>query len=91
MSLRAHLTRPQGVICGVCAEIADRAGIAPWIVRLGTILLTLCHPLAGILLYAVIAIAWRCSGTPETRASRLDGLERDFARAQASFDRRWRG
>lgn len=53
------LARPaqRGMICNVCSEIADRAGLHAWLPRLVFVVAGFCHLWLAAIAYAVLAYA----------------------------------
>jgi phage shock protein PspC (stress-responsive transcriptional regulator) len=78
------------MLCGVCAELADRGGLPVWLARVIAVILLLMHPPLVVALYLVAAIWMRREravapmGRP---AWDRDGLTERFTR----LDRRLEG
>ena len=59
MSVRTNsfrLNKSEGKIMGVCAGLADYTGIDPLLIRVLTVLLTLCGVGSTILLYVLVGL-----------------------------------
>ena len=59
MSVRSNsfrLNKSQGKIMGVCAGLADFSGIDPMLIRVLTVLLTLCGVGSTIILYLLVGL-----------------------------------
>jgi phage shock protein PspC (stress-responsive transcriptional regulator) len=45
-----QVQRPSRMVCGVCAELAERSGLPVWMVRVGALILLVSHAaLAGVI------------------------------------------
>ncbi|PCE40481.1 PspC domain-containing protein [Rhizorhabdus dicambivorans] len=59
MSVRTNsfrLNKSEGKIMGVCAGLADYTGIDPMLIRVLTVLLTLCGVGSTIILYLLVGL-----------------------------------
>ncbi len=55
----ALLDRPRPLLAGVCAQIAERAGVPVWLPRALMLALLLLHGLVAIAIYVGLALVWR--------------------------------
>jgi len=86
--------QPRKMICGVCANLAQRSGLPAWAIRIAAVLLLLTHGLLALLLYFGAAIwlrapqpgTWRdLRGTAAPGHQAPSGWDRDGLAAR--FDR----
>ena len=83
------------MLCGVCAEIADRSTVPVWLVRTVAVLVLLMHPPLVVALYVCAALwlrgerrgTWRARAMPAAPSWDRDGLTERFYR----LDRRLSG
>jgi phage shock protein PspC (stress-responsive transcriptional regulator) len=65
------------MICGVCADIADRIGIPVWLVRVAAVLLLVAHPPLTVAVYFGAAIFLRGRAPATWRANAPPAWDRD--------------
>lgn len=60
------MQRPRGLICGVCARLAERSGVPVIVLRVAAVILLLGHALSTFIVY-MIAAAWMRRPQPGTQ------------------------
>jgi phage shock protein PspC (stress-responsive transcriptional regulator) len=85
MSYGSMTTRRPRWVCGVCADIADRAAVPAWMPRAAFILLGLVHFVAALILYFFLAYVLSPRRSGAARFAPPRQAADDFSGVRARF------